>query len=64
MSMRAPDSDLPLMFVDARIVVRDVTILDDITLTIAAGSPTVLIGPNGSGKTTLLRTAMGLIPLS
>lgn len=62
--MRAPDSDLPLMLVDSRVVIRDVTILDGITLTIAAGSPTVLIGPNGSGKTTLLRTAMGLIPLS
>ncbi len=64
MSMRAPDSDLPLMLADSRVVVRGVTILDGITLTIAAGSPTVLIGPNGSGKTTLLRTAMGLIPLS
>jgi len=64
MSMRAPDSDLPLMFVDARIVAGDVTILDRITLTITAGSPTILIGPNGSGKTTLLRAAMGLVPLS
>ncbi|HEY6025208.1 MAG TPA: ATP-binding cassette domain-containing protein [Pseudolabrys sp.] len=64
MSMRAPLSDLPLMFMDARIVARGVTILDDITLTVAAGPPTVLIGPNGSGKTTLLRAAMGLIPLS
>jgi tungstate transport system ATP-binding protein len=64
MSMRAPDSDLPLMFVDARIVAGDVTILDRITLTIAAGSPTILIGPNGSGKTTLLRAAMGLVSLS
>jgi tungstate transport system ATP-binding protein len=64
MNMRAPDSDLPLMFVDARIAAGDVTILDRITLTIAAGSPTILIGPNGSGKTTLLRAAMGLVSLS
>jgi tungstate transport system ATP-binding protein len=64
MSMRAPDSDLPLMFADARIAARDVAILDGITLTITAGPPTILIGPNGSGKTTLLRAAMGLIPLS
>lgn len=62
--MRAPHSELPLTFADARIVARNVTILDSLTLTIAAGSPTVLIGPNGSGKTTLLRVAMGLIPLS
>src|SRR5262245_2281618 len=64
MSMRAPHTDLPLNFTDARIVARDVTILDSITLTIAAGAPTFLIGPNGSGKTTLLRAAMGLIALS
>ena len=52
------------MLVEARIVGRDVTILDGITLTITAGPPTLLIGPNGSGKTTLLRAVMGLIPLS
>ena len=62
--MRAPSSDLPLMFVDASIVVHDVTILNRITLTVTSGAPTILIGPNGSGKTTLLRTAMGLVPLS
>jgi tungstate transport system ATP-binding protein len=38
-----------------------VTLLDRISLSIAGGPPTVLIGPNGSGKTTLLRAAMGLI---
>ncbi len=62
--MRAPVSDLPLMLVDARIVVRATTLLDDVTFTIASGSPTVVIGPNGSGKTTLLRAGMGLIPLT
>jgi tungstate transport system ATP-binding protein len=45
-----------------RIVARDVTILDQISLRLEAGPPTVLIGPNGAGKTTLLRAAMGLIP--
>jgi tungstate transport system ATP-binding protein len=64
MSMRAPVSDLPLLLVNARIVAGATAILDDVTHTIAAGSPTVLIGPNGSGKTTLLRSAMGLIPLT
>jgi tungstate transport system ATP-binding protein len=62
--MRAPDCDLPLMLEDVRIVAGDVTILDRITLTIAAGWPSILVGPNGSGKTTLLRAMMGLIPLS
>lgn len=62
--MHGPASDLPLMFVDASIVTREVTMLDRITLTVTPGSPTILIGPNGSGKTTLLRAAMGLVHLS
>jgi tungstate transport system ATP-binding protein len=64
MNMRAPIHDLPLMFVEVGIVAGEVTILDDISLTLEAGAPTVLIGPNGAGKTTLLRAAMGLIPAS
>jgi tungstate transport system ATP-binding protein len=62
MTMRTPALDLPVMLVDVRIVARDVTILDQISLKLEAGPPTVLIGPNGAGKTTLLRAAMGLIP--
>ena len=64
MSMRNPALDLPLMFVDVSIRVRDVAILDGVTLRFEAGPPTLLIGPNGSGKTTLLRAAMGLLPPS
>jgi tungstate transport system ATP-binding protein len=60
MSMRNPALDLPLMLVDVRILARGVTILDQISLKLEAGAPTVLIGPNGAGKTTLLRAAMGL----
>jgi tungstate transport system ATP-binding protein len=61
MSMRAPDTDLPIAIEGVRYGVRELTILDGISLSLAAGAPTVLIGPNGSGKTTLLRLAMGLI---
>jgi len=65
MTMRAPASELPVMFSEVAIVAGELTILDDISLVIlAASAPTVLIGPNGAGKTTLLRAAMGLIPVS
>jgi tungstate transport system ATP-binding protein len=61
MTMRAPLSELPVLIDDASLIVRGVTILDRVTLALAPGPPTVLIGPNGSGKTTLLRLAMGLV---
>ncbi len=59
--MRAPVTDLPIVFEDVAVTVRNVTILDRISLSIAAGAPTMLVGPNGAGKTTLLRLAMGLL---
>ncbi|HWB09964.1 MAG TPA: ABC transporter ATP-binding protein [Pirellulales bacterium] len=37
-------------------------LLDDITLTLSAGSMTVLLGPNGAGKTTLIRVLAGIVP--
>jgi tungstate transport system ATP-binding protein len=59
--MRAPVSDLPIVLEDASFISRGVTILDSLSLALAAGPPTVLVGPNGAGKTTLIRLAMGLI---
>ncbi len=38
-----------------------VTVLDDVSLTIAGGSYTVLLGPSGSGKTTLLSILGGFL---
>ena len=38
-----------------------VTVLDDVSLAIAAGSYTVLLGPSGSGKTTLLSILGGFL---
>jgi tungstate transport system ATP-binding protein len=52
--------DLPIELSEVHVRANDTKILDRVTLTIAPGPPTVLIGPNGSGKTTLLRVAMGL----
>jgi tungstate transport system ATP-binding protein len=62
MPMRGPATDLPIEFAEVTILARDVRILDRVTLTLSAGTPTVMVGPNGSGKTTLLRVAMGLMP--
>jgi tungstate transport system ATP-binding protein len=56
----APHPDLPIEFSEVCVRANDTKILNRVTLTIASGPPTVLIGPNGSGKTTLLRVAMGL----
>jgi tungstate transport system ATP-binding protein len=62
--MRAPQTDLPIVFEDVLILARGVAILDRVTLAFRAGPLNVLIGPNGSGKTSLLRAAMGLLPPS
>jgi len=59
--MHAPLSNLPIEFEEVSLVAGAVTMLDRVTLSLAQGAPTILVGPNGSGKTTLLRTAMGLL---
>jgi len=61
MSMRAPVSDLPIVLENVAVAAGNVTLLESVSLNLAAGSPTVIIGPNGAGKTTLLRLAMGLV---
>jgi len=39
-------------------------VLRGVSLDVAEGSLTAIIGPNGHGKTTLLRTISGLVPMS
>jgi tungstate transport system ATP-binding protein len=50
-----------IRFEEVTITAGAVTVLDRLSLSFAAGEPTVLIGPNGAGKSTVLRAAMGLL---
>ncbi len=59
--MRAPVTDLPVSLQDVSVLARGIAILDNLSLILEPGAPTVLVGPNGAGKTTLLRVAMGLV---
>ena len=58
--MRAPITDLPLVFENASLRIGDVGIVANLNMEVTSGAPTILLGPNGSGKTTLLRLAMNL----
>lgn len=43
---------------------REVSALDDVTVTVQPGRVTGLIGPNGAGKSTLLKAMLGLVPVT
>ncbi|MBA3448721.1 MAG: ATP-binding cassette domain-containing protein [Pseudaminobacter sp.] len=58
--MRAALTDLPLVLDRVSLRAGATTMLDRLSLTIAPGAPTLVVGPNGSGKTSLLRLCMGL----
>ncbi|MET0875525.1 MAG: ATP-binding cassette domain-containing protein [Tardiphaga sp.] len=60
MTVRA-SSELPVVLDRVSVRAGGTAVLDRLSLTIAPGAPTTIVGPNGSGKTTLLRLCMGLI---
>jgi tungstate transport system ATP-binding protein len=62
--MRDIPTTLPIRFENVAFAAGATSILRGVTLAIAAGPPTILLGPNGSGKTSLLKLAMGLLPPS
>ncbi len=47
---------------DVSVGYRGQSVLEDVTLEIAAGDCLALLGPNGSGKSTILKTIAGIIP--
>ena len=62
--MRAPTSDLPLVFDQVSLEVGSTRLVDRVNLVIAPGAPTLIVGPNGAGKTSLLKLCMGLVAAS
>lgn len=59
--MRAPSTELPVVFDAVCVSLGANRILSDVDLTLRAGAPSFVVGPNGSGKSTLLRVAIGLV---
>ena len=55
------DALLPLTLDDVSFVARGRTILDRVSLRLAAGNRTVVLGANGAGKSVLMRVMHGLL---
>jgi tungstate transport system ATP-binding protein len=60
-TMRAPLTLLPLRLDSVGFAAGSRRIIDDVSLTLAAGTRTMIVGPNGAGKSVLLRLCHGLL---
>ncbi len=60
--LSSPPAVLQLEAAEARIA--GASVWSEVSITVAAGEFTAILGPNGSGKTTLLRVLLGEIPLA
>jgi tungstate transport system ATP-binding protein len=59
--MPAPGSILPLRLVEVSFAAGGCAIIDRISLELAAGTRTVILGANGAGKSVLMRLMHGLL---
>jgi tungstate transport system ATP-binding protein len=60
-SMRAPVTLLPLQLEEVVFAVGGRRIIDGLSMTLAAGTRSIIVGPNGAGKSVLLRLCHGLL---
>jgi tungstate transport system ATP-binding protein len=60
LAVHAPINALPLVLERVGYAAGGVRIIEDLSLTVAAGAPTIVLGPNGAGKSVLLRLCHGL----
>jgi tungstate transport system ATP-binding protein len=59
--MRAPLTLLPLHLENVVFAVGDRRIIDGVSMTLAAGTRSIIVGANGAGKSVLLRLCHGLL---
>jgi tungstate transport system ATP-binding protein len=57
----ADDGPLPLVLERVSFEAGSQRLIDDVSLTVTAGTRTIVLGPNGAGKSLLLRLCHGLI---
>ena len=55
-------SATPLVVSELTVRLAGVSVLEDVTFTLAPGEVALLVGANGAGKSTLIRAVVGLLP--